>query len=89
MNEIKCSAPLKKRLPHPLALKYLLAGGDDYELCFTALRSKRPKIEALSRELSLPLTRIGKIGKGSGLVVHDAAGETLTLQMMGYDHFSA
>jgi thiamine-monophosphate kinase len=89
MHEIKCSAPLKKRLPHPLALKCLLAGGDDYELCFTASRSKRPKIEALSRELALPLTRIGKIGKGNGLVVHDATGETLTLDTMGYDHFRA
>jgi thiamine-monophosphate kinase len=89
MNEIKCSAPLKKRLPHPLALKCLLAGGDDYELCFTAPRAKRPKIEALSRELALPLTRIGKIGKGNGLVVHDATGETVTLDTMGYDHFRA
>ena len=35
----------------------------------------------------LPLTRIGKIGKGNGLVVRDATGETVTLDTMGYDHF--
>jgi thiamine-monophosphate kinase len=89
MHEINCSAPLKKRLPHPLALKCLLAGGDDYELCFTAPRSKRVKIEALSREVMLPLARIGRIGIGDGLVVLDAKGETVTLETTGYDPFRA
>jgi thiamine-monophosphate kinase len=89
MPEINCSESLRKYLPHPLALKCLLAGGDDYELCFTAPRSKRAKIEALSRELVLPLTRVGKIGVGDGLVVLDAAGETVTLETTGYDHFRA
>jgi thiamine-monophosphate kinase len=87
--EISCSAPLRKRLPHPLALKCLLAGGDDYELCFTAPRTRRAKIETLSRELVLPLSRIGEIGVGDGLVVLDAAGETVTLETTGYDHFRA
>jgi thiamine-monophosphate kinase len=87
MPAINCSAPLRKYLPHPLALKCLLSGGDDYELCFTAPRSKRSKIEVLSHELVLPLTRIGQIGLGDGLVVLDASGETVTLETTGYDHF--
>ena len=89
MPAINCSAPLRKYLPHPWAVKCLLGGGDDYELCFTAPRSKRPKIEALSHELVLPLTRIGQVGRGEGLVVLDAAGETVTLEATGYDHFRA
>lgn len=87
MPEINCSASLKKYLPHPLGLKCLLAGGDDYELCFTAPRSKRSQIDALSRELVLPLARVGKIDVGDGLVVLDAAGEIVTLETKGYDHF--
>jgi thiamine-monophosphate kinase len=42
-----------------LALACLLAGGDDYELCFTAPPSARERVAAIARELSLPLTRIG------------------------------
>jgi thiamine-monophosphate kinase len=89
MPEINCSASLRKYLPHPVALKCLLAGGDDYELCFTTPRSNRAKIDALSRELVLPLTRIGKIGAGGGLVVLDGSGESVTLETKGYDHFRA
>ena len=38
-----------------------LAGGDDYELLFTAPPERRADIEALARRLGLPLTRIGAI----------------------------
>ena len=87
MDEISCSTSMKKHLPQTLAIKCLLAGGDDYELCFTAPESKRGKIEILSRELGIPLTRIGRIGEGEGLVVLDAAGKMVTLETKGYDHF--
>jgi thiamine-monophosphate kinase len=87
MGEISCSTPMKKYLPQTLAIKCLLAGGDDYELCFTAPESKRGKIEILSRELGIQLTRIGRIGEGKGLVVLDAAGKVVTLETKGYDHF--
>ena len=89
MDEISCSASMKKYLPHPLATKCLLAGGDDYELCFTAPRSARAKIGKLSREQNIPLTRIGRIGEGEGLVVLDAGGNAVTLETKGYDHFRA
>ena len=78
---------MKKYLPQTLAIKCLLAGGDDYELCFTAPGSKRGKIQMLSQELGIPLTRIGRIGEGEGLVVLDAEGKLVTLETNGYDHF--
>ncbi|MDQ3185612.1 MAG: thiamine-phosphate kinase [Pseudomonadota bacterium] len=87
MSEIGCSASIKKYLPQTLAVKCLLAGGDDYELCFTASRAKRGRVEMLSHEQSIPLTRIGRIGEGEGLVVLDAAGKAVTLETKGYDHF--
>lgn len=89
MDEINCSATIKKYLSQPLAIECLLAGGDDYELCFTAPRSKREKIDRLSREQSIALTRIGRIGEGEGLIVLDAAGRSMTLETKGYDHFGA
>ena len=87
MDAIRRSAIMEKYLAHPLAIKCLLSGGDDYELCFTAPKSNRAKIEALSHEEEIPLTRIGRIDEGEGLVVLDAAGGTVSTETKGYDHF--
>jgi thiamine-monophosphate kinase len=41
--------------------RYAASGGDDYELCFTAPKSKRDEINKISEKLHLPLTQIGNI----------------------------
>ncbi len=41
--------------------QYAASGGDDYELCFTAPKSKRGEINKISESLHLPLTQIGNI----------------------------
>ena len=87
MDAINRSAVMEKYLPQPLAINCLLAGGDDYELCFTAPRAKCGKIESLFRELEIPLTRIGRISQGGGLVVLDTVGKSIELKAKGYDHF--
>ena len=65
-----------------------LAGGDDYELCFTAAPSSRPKIEDLSIVLGLPLTRVGKMMVGQGVSIVDAQGLNVHLDKFGFDHFA-
>ncbi|SEF42123.1 thiamine-phosphate kinase [Nitrosomonas ureae] len=87
MTDIPCSSVLKKYRQQSVAMNCLLAGGDDYELCFTAPKINRRKIEMLSSELAIPLTRIGEIYSGEGLIVKDAQGGTMTLEIQGYDHF--
>lgn len=89
MTDIPCSPVLKKHLQQSLVMRCLLAGGDDYELCFTAPKINRMKIEKLSTELVIPLTRIGEIISGKGLIVKDDKGSAITLETKGYDHFSA
>jgi thiamine-monophosphate kinase len=65
----------------------VLSGGDDYELLFTAARERRVELEALSRELGIPLTRIGSMQKGaSELVVVDAHRKPMAYRG-GFDHF--
>jgi thiamine-monophosphate kinase len=71
------------------ALRCLLAGGDDYELCFTAPNAQRARVEAIARDLALPIARIGKITAATGLVVRDAAGTPLPALPAAYDHFAA
>lgn len=66
---------------------YVLAGGDDYELCFTAPESATQVIVELGNRLRLPLTAIGKIEAGSGLTVLNGIGQAMTLNTSGYDHF--
>ena len=65
----------------------VLSGGDDYELVFSAGRESRAALEALGRELGLPLTRIGTVEAGAPcLTVLDARGEPLAYRG-AYDHF--
>jgi len=87
LQSIPCSPVLKKRLPQSAATACLLAGGDDYELCFTAPAAHRAEIAILAVELCIPLTCIGEISSGAGLIVKDAQGKTMTLETTGYDHF--
>ena len=67
----------------------LLAGGDDYELLFTAAAAADAEIAALAAELQLHLTRIGEIVSGppGELVLCDAEGRDITPARRGYDHF--
>jgi thiamine-monophosphate kinase len=70
-----------------LGLACLLAGGDDYELCFTAASSSREALAAIARELDLPLARIGHVTAGSNLVVRDEQGAPLATLPRSFDHF--
>jgi thiamine-monophosphate kinase len=64
----------------------VLAGGDDYELCFTVSAQRRDEVLALSEKLNLPLTRIGSITEATGLHVTDGEVQ-IELSQKGYLHF--
>lgn len=66
----------------------LLAGGDDYELCFTASPQRRDAIVAIGKQLGLMLTSIGQITEGSQLRLLDEAGNLIEIGKAGYDHFA-
>jgi thiamine-monophosphate kinase len=70
-----------------LGLACLLAGGDDYELCFMAAPSSREALAAIARDLDVPLTRIGRVTAGAGLVVRDERGMPLATLPRSFDHF--
>ena len=75
--------PLRSSAPALFA-----AGGDDYELCFTAPRARRAAIEALSAELGLQLSRVGRVVAGEGVRLLDAPdGAPVLLTHTSYDHF--
>jgi thiamine-monophosphate kinase len=65
----------------------ILAGGDDYELCFTADPSGASQIETLASTLELALTRIGRIVEGDAVTVRNESGGILPIKEGGFDHF--
>ncbi len=72
-----------------LALRCLLAGGDDYELCFTANPALRNRIVDISRALELPLSRIGAITVAEDFIVRDEHGTPLPALPCAFDHFAS
>ncbi len=83
---------------HPVAHNYLheavardcvLAGGDDYELCFTAPAGSTDAVLAAAATAGVAVTRIGRITDAPGLTVVDADGRPLPIERTGYDHFAA
>ena len=67
----------------------LLSGGESYELCFTAQPLRREQIQALGRQLNVPLTRVGTVVRGAGVRVLDAEGQAVRVDTQGFDHFAA
>ena len=68
--------------------RMILAGGDDYELVFTADKKRRESLAALSKQLGLALTRVGSIEKGNpSLSVIDRNRKPVRVEP-GFDHFS-
>ncbi|MCC6534902.1 MAG: thiamine-phosphate kinase [Burkholderiales bacterium] len=65
----------------------LIAGGDDYELCFTAAVARRADIAALSARLGLRLTRVGRMRRGRGVRLLGPDGPLDARDKRGYDHF--
>jgi len=78
-----------RKLPAAVALRALLAGGDDYELCFTAPAERHAEVLAIGTRVGVAVTRVGRIETGSGLTVRDAEGKGVDIGTAGWDHFGA
>ena len=63
-----------------------LCGGDDYELCFITPAGMDDQVEAIERQLKVPIKKIGTIGSGEGVkATHD--GIEFVPRQAGHDHF--
>jgi len=66
-----------------------LASGDDYELCFCLPAGYRERLPVIAARCGCPLTPIGRVLTGSGLVCRSPAGAVVALDAAGFDHFGA
>ena len=83
--------PLSSALTESFAVaqcrEFALAGGDDYELGFTASVAQREAISALKRSTQVPISRIGRVVDGGQVQVVDASGRVVPVNYRGYTHF--
>ncbi|MDH3209044.1 MAG: thiamine-phosphate kinase [Burkholderiaceae bacterium] len=68
-------------------LQCTLAGGDDYELLFTAPPSLAAAVHAAAEQARVAVTRIGGIDAQPGLRLIDAAGQAVPNTYGSFDHF--
>ncbi len=73
---------------HEIWLRCVLAGGDDYELLFTAPVAARDAVQLASHHTQTPVTRIGQVEAAAGLRLFDAQGQPLHRQDTSFDHFA-
>ncbi len=86
--EVPISKILSEQRDQVFTRELALAGGDDYELCFTAPAAKHDDIVRIGRGLRLRLTCIGHITREPGLIVRDAQNNIIDIKEHGFDHFA-
>lgn len=86
-HRLPAHSAVASRLHTPLARQCLLAGGDDYELCFTAPAEKAHMVLAAAASAAVPVTRIGRITAQTGLRVWAEPGRLMEIKESGFDHF--
>jgi thiamine-monophosphate kinase len=93
-----CGAELQvDRLPISAALRALsadpawqlaLAGGEDYELCFTASAEQAPRLRDLAAAVGVPLTCCGRLREAPGTEL-SRGGTVIQFAQPPFDHFAA
>jgi len=86
VERVPLSAELMSMFPPQIALGHALAGGDDYELCFTAPPSRAQEIETALEATGTPARRVGQLVAGQEVLCR-RDGEPYTLHGRGYRHF--
>jgi thiamine-monophosphate kinase len=64
-----------------------LAGGDDYELLFTAAPQRAEQVQLAASQSGVAATRIGRIEAGSGVRLVDGRGRAIDQRFASFDHF--
>jgi len=94
----RCTTPLMAAAAYPhdawqfdskLQQQCTLAGGDDYELCFTAPVARHADVLAAGAASGTIVHRIGRIDAEPGLRVIDANGALLQNRWKSFDHFGS
>jgi thiamine-monophosphate kinase len=86
-DALPCIPELRSMRGRDQVAQALLAGGDDYELCFTVSPGNDSMLRALSEQLGITMTRVGSIMAGNRVEVRGPAGRPLEWKEKGFEHF--
>lgn len=81
------SAALADLFDEEQALELALAGGDDYELCFTASAESAEALQGDLARIGCGVTRIGRMVAGEGLTLIAGDGSERPIRRRGFEHF--
>lgn len=76
-------------LPEALQRECTLAGGDDYEILFSAAPGAAARVAAAARAAQVPVTRIGRLSAAAGLRLIDRDGRPVAHTFGSFDHFKS
>ncbi|MDP1690359.1 MAG: thiamine-phosphate kinase [Burkholderiaceae bacterium] len=76
-------------MPRALQYECMLAGGDDYELLFSAPPTAAREVMAAAEKCGVAVARIGRVEATPGLRIVDDAGALLAQRFTAFDHFRA
>ena len=84
LNDIPC----EKFIHTSKQYQFVLNGGDDYELLFTAPKKNRTFIKKIAKKTNTPVTMIGNITKKKALNILSEQGKSIKFNPKGFDHFA-
>jgi len=89
LHETLLPLPALNEVDPALVRECVLAGGDDYELLFTAAPVQQAALKQIARTLKLPLNCIGVITatQAGSITLHETSGKAVPLEQRGFDHF--
>jgi len=88
LDQLPYSETLLRHVDAEQALKWALAGGEDYELCFTVPEINRGALEIALSHYGVGFTCVGQIAPVSEGIKFTRSGEVVTVDLHGFDHFS-
>ncbi|MFK3705174.1 thiamine-phosphate kinase [Raoultella sp. BIGb0138] len=89
LDALPLSDALLRQVAPEQALRWALAGGEDYELCFTVPELNRGALDVAIGQLGARFTCIGQVGAEADGLQLLQAGKPVQLDLKGYDHFGA
>jgi len=88
LDALPLSEPMLRHATPDQALNWALAGGEDYELCFTVPERNRGALDVALKHLGTPFTCIGQIMPESEGLQFLREGSPVTFEGKGFDHFA-
>lgn len=88
MDAMPFSDAMRRHVEPEQALRWAMAGGEDYELCFTVPERNRGALDVAIGHLGVPFTCVGQMSADVEGIQFSRDGKPVSFDLKGYDHFA-